>query len=174
MRLFTILICILLQEEQKGDSQKDDETTEDEEVKQEPVGTEDSDSNKLEDVIDTSLTVKSEVTGDDEEKQDVEKDVEESDVDLLQNDGDIKLEDLEEQNKVEDNKEVGLITNKAMFILLISDQNFSDANDMKLLLVIFPCIPLHPHCKLVPVQSREYECSFLQCFCTCHMQRTFT
>ena len=84
-----------------------------EEVKQEPVDTEESDSNKLEDTIDTSLTVKSEVTGDDDddedEKQDMEKDVEESDADLLQNDGDIKLEDLEEPNGVEDNKEVGLI-----------------------------------------------------------------
>ena len=84
-----------------------------EEVKQEPVDTEESDSNKLEDTIDTSLTVKSEVTGDDDddedEKQDMEKDVEESDADLLQNDGDIKLEDLEEPNGVEDNKEVCLI-----------------------------------------------------------------
>lgn len=83
-----------------------------EEVKEESVDTEESDSNKLEDTIDTSLTVKSEVTGDDDdedEKQDIEKDVEESDTDLLQNDGDIKLEDLEEPNGVEDNKEVGLI-----------------------------------------------------------------
>lgn len=83
-----------------------------EEVKEESVDTEESDSNKLGDTIDTSLTVKSEVTGDDDdedEKQDMEKDVEESDTDLLQNDGDIKLEDLEEPNGVEDNKEVGLI-----------------------------------------------------------------
>ena len=82
-----------------------------EEVKQESIDTDESDSNKLEEIIDTSLTVKSEVTGgdddDDDVKQDVEKDVEESDADLLQNDGDIKLEDLEELNGVEDNKEVG-------------------------------------------------------------------
>ena len=80
-----------------------------EEVKEESVDADESDSNKLEDIIDTSLTVKSEVMGDeddDDEKQDTEKDVEESDADLLQNDGDIKLEDLEEPNGVEDNKEV--------------------------------------------------------------------
>jgi len=80
-----------------------------EEVKEESVDADESDSNKLEDIIDTSLTVKSEVMGDeddDDEKQDTEKDVEESDADLLQNDGDIKLEDVEEPNGVEDNKEV--------------------------------------------------------------------
>lgn len=85
-------------------------------MKQESVDTDESDSNKLEDIIDTSLTVKSEVTGDDDddndEKQDTEKDVEESDADLLQNDGDIKLEDLEELNGVEENKEVGLVINR--------------------------------------------------------------
>ena len=63
--------------------------------------------------------MKSEVTGDDEEKQDDEKEVEESDTDMLQNDGDIKLEDLEEQTEGEDNKEVGLITKNAMFVLLV-------------------------------------------------------
>lgn len=81
---------------------------------EESVDTDESDSNKLEDINDTSLTVKSEVAGDDDdndddEKQDMEKDVEESDADVLQNDGDIKLEDLEELNGVEDNKEVGLM-----------------------------------------------------------------
>lgn len=83
-------------------------------MKEESVDTDESDSNKLEDINDTSLTVKSEVAGDDDdndddEKQDMEKDVEESDADVLQNDGDIKLEDLEELNGVEDNKEVGLM-----------------------------------------------------------------
>lgn len=63
--------------------------------------------------------MKSEVTGDYEEKQDDEKEVEESDTDMLQNDGDIKLEDLEEQTEGEDNKEVGLITKNAMFVLLV-------------------------------------------------------
>lgn len=95
-----------------------------EEIKQEPVDTDESDSNKLEDIIDTSLTVKSEVTGDDdnvEEKQDTEKDVEESDADLLQNDGDIKLEDLEEPNGVEDNKEVCLIMKQTIFISSVLD-----------------------------------------------------
>lgn len=95
-----------------------------EEIKQEPVDTDESDSNKLEDIIDTSLTVKSEVTGDDddvEEKQDIEKDVEESDADLLQNDGDIKLEDLEEPNGVEDNKEVCLIMKQTIFISSVLD-----------------------------------------------------
>lgn len=82
------------------------------ELKQEPADDEDTDSNKLEDVMDTSLTEKSEVAGDDEEKHDAEKDVEESDADLLQNDGDIKLEDLEVQNGAEDNKEVGFIMNE--------------------------------------------------------------
>lgn len=94
------------------------------EIKQEPVDTDESDSNKLEDIIDTSLTVKSEVTGDDddvEEKQDTEKDVEESDADLLQNDGDIKLEDLEEPNGVEDNKEVCLIMKQTIFISSVLD-----------------------------------------------------
>lgn len=81
---------------------------------EESVDTDESDSNKLEDINDTSLTVKSEVAGDDDdndddEKQDMEKDVEESDADVLQNDGDIKLEDLEELNGVEDNREVGLM-----------------------------------------------------------------
>lgn len=81
---------------------------------EESVDTDESDSNKLEDINDTSLTVKSEVAGDDDdnnddEKRDMEKDVEESDADVLQNDGDIKLEDLEELNGVEDNKEVGLM-----------------------------------------------------------------
>ena len=69
-------------------------------MKEEPADTDNSDSNKLDDIIDTSLTVKSEVGEDDDEKKDSEKDVEENDVDLLQNDGDIKLEDLEEQNDV--------------------------------------------------------------------------
>lgn len=95
-----------------------------EEIKQEPVDTDESDSNKLEDIIDTSLTVKSEVTGDDddvEEKRDTEKDVEESDADLLQNDGDIKLEDLEEPNGVEDNKEVCLIMKQTIFISSVLD-----------------------------------------------------
>lgn len=95
-----------------------------EEIKQEPVDTDESDSNKLEDIIDTSLTVKSEVTGDDddvEEKQDTEKDVKESDADLLQNDGDIKLEDLEEPNGVEDNKEVCLIMKQTIFISSVLD-----------------------------------------------------
>lgn len=95
-----------------------------EEIKQEPVDTDESDSNKLEDIIDTSLTVKSEVIGDDddvEEKQDTEKDVEESDADLLQNDGDIKLEDLEEPNGVEDNKEVCLIMKQTIFISSVLD-----------------------------------------------------
>lgn len=83
-------------------------------MKEESVDTDESDSNKLEDINDTSLTVKSEVAGDDDdnnddEKRDMEKDVEESDADVLQNDGDIKLEDLEELNGVEDNKEVGLM-----------------------------------------------------------------
>ena len=97
-----------------------------EEVKQESIDTDESDSNKLEEIIDTSLTVKSEVTGgddddDDDEKQDVEKDVEESDADLLQNDGDIKLEDLEELNGVEDNKEVGLMMKQTTCIFSVLD-----------------------------------------------------
>ena len=90
------------------------------------MDTEESDSNKLEDVIDTSLTVKSEVTGDDDdddgeddEKQDMEKDAEESDADVLQNDGDIKLEDLEELNGVEDNKEVGLMMKQTTCIFSV-------------------------------------------------------
>ena len=101
-------------------------------MKQESVDTDESDSNKLEDVIDTSLTVKSEVTGDDDddgeddEKQDMEKDAEEkdaeeSDADVLQNDGDIKLEDLEELNGVEDNKEVGLMMKQTTCIFSILD-----------------------------------------------------
>jgi len=98
-------------QEETSDNQKEDNVTGVEEVKQESVDADESDSNKLEDIIDTSLTVKSEVTGDededdDDEKQDMEKDVEESDAEVLQNDGDIKLEDLEEPNGIEENKEV--------------------------------------------------------------------
>lgn len=51
----------------------------------------------------------------------MEKDVEESDVDVLQNDGDIKLEDLEELNGVEDNKEVGLMMKQIICIFLELD-----------------------------------------------------
>ena len=40
--------------------------------------------------------------------------------------------------------------------------NLSNANDMKLFLMIFPRISLH--CMLVPVQNREYETGLLsQC-----------
>lgn len=93
---------------------------------EESVDTDESDSNKLEDINDTSLTVKSEVAGDDDdndddEKQDMEKDVEESDADMLQNDGDIKLEDLEELNGVEDNKEVGLMMKQTTCIFSVLD-----------------------------------------------------
>lgn len=93
---------------------------------EESVDTDESDSNKLEDINDTSLTVKSEVAGDDDdndddEKQDMEKDVEESDADVLQNDGDIKLEDLEELNGVEDNKEVGLMMKQTTCIFSVLD-----------------------------------------------------
>ena len=98
--------------------------------KEEPLDADDLDSNKLDSIIDTSLTVKSEV-GDDnnddgdevndddddddddeeeeeEEKKDSEKDVEEDDGDLIPNEGDIKVEDLEEQNDLDNNKEVGI------------------------------------------------------------------
>lgn len=77
-------------------------------MKQEPAD-EESDSNKIDDMIDISMHVKSEVTddGENDEKQDAEKDVDAAD--LLQNDGDIKLEDLEEQNDLDDNKEVGFV-----------------------------------------------------------------
>lgn len=93
---------------------------------EESVDTDESDSNKLEDINDTSLTVKSEVAGDDDdnnddEKRDMEKDVEESDADVLQNDGDIKLEDLEELNGVEDNKEVGLMMKQTTCIFSVLD-----------------------------------------------------
>lgn len=95
-------------------------------MKEESVDTDESDSNKLEDINDTSLTVKSEVAGDDDdnnddEKRDMEKDVEESDADVLQNDGDIKLEDLEELNGVEDNKEVGLMMKQTTCIFSVLD-----------------------------------------------------
>lgn len=77
-------------------------------MKQEPAD-EESDSNKIDDMIDISMHVKSEVTddGENDDKQDAEKDVDAAD--LLQNDGDIKLEDLEEQNDLDDNKEVGFV-----------------------------------------------------------------
>lgn len=96
---------------------------------EESVDTDESDSNKLEDINDTSLTVKSEVAGDDDddnnddEKRDMEKDVEESDADVLQNDGDIKLEDLEELNGVEDNKEVGLMMKQTTCIFSVLDRH---------------------------------------------------
>ena len=103
--------------------------------KEESLDADDLDSNKLDSIIDTSLTVKSEVgddnndDGDDndgdevnddddddddeeeeeeEEKKDSEKDVEEDDGDLIPNEGDIKVEDLEEQNDLDNNKEVGI------------------------------------------------------------------
>ena len=86
----------------------DNDVPGDEEMKQEPAD-EESDSNKIDDMIDISMHVKSEVTddGENDEKQDAEKDVDAAD--LLQNDGDIKLEDLEEQNDLDDNKEVGFV-----------------------------------------------------------------
>ena len=102
--------------------------------KEELLDADDLDSKKLDSIIDTSLTVKSEVgddnndDGDDndgdevndddddddddddeeEEKKDSEKDVEEDDGDLIPNEGDIKVEDLEEQNDLDNNKEVGI------------------------------------------------------------------
>ena len=98
-------------------------------MKEEPLDADDLDSNKLDNIIDTSLTVKSEV-GDDEndvdddnaaeaadEKKDSGKDVEEEDDgNLLLNEGDIKVEDLEEQNDLEDTKEVGIIRPKSLYI----------------------------------------------------------
>ena len=106
--------------------------------KEEPLDADDLDSNKLDSIIDTSLTVKSEVGddnndgGDDndgdevnddddddddeeeEEKKDSEKDVEEDDGDLIPNEGDIKVEDLEEQNDLDNNKEVGIGGQKSL------------------------------------------------------------
>ena len=107
--------------------------------KEEPLDADDLDSNKLDSIIDTSLTVKSEVgddnndDGDDndgdevnddddddddddeeEEKKDSEKDVEEDDGDLIPNEGDIKVEDLEEQNDLDNNKEVGIGGHKSL------------------------------------------------------------
>ena len=108
--------------------------------KEEPLDADDLDSNKLDSIIDTSLTVKSEVgddnndDGDDndgdevnddddddeeeeeeeEEKKDSEKDVEEDDGDLIPNEGDIKVEDLEEQNNLDNNKEVGIGGQKSL------------------------------------------------------------
>ena len=64
--------------------------------------------------------MKSEVAEDDDEddeKQDTEKDVEEGDADTLQDDGDVKLEDLEEPNGVEDNKEVGFMYDETDHII---------------------------------------------------------
>ena len=110
----------------------------DEAFKEEPLDADDLDSNKLDSIIDTSLTVKSEVgddnndDGDDndgdevnddddddeeeeeEEKKDSEKDVEEDDGDLIPNEGDIKVEDLEEQNDLDNNKEVGIRGQKVL------------------------------------------------------------
>ena len=109
-------------------------------LKEEPLDADDLDSNKLDSIIDTSLTVKSEVgddnndDGDDndgdevnddddddddeeeeeEEKKDSEKDVEEDDGDLIPNEGDIKVEDLEEQNDLDNNKEVGIGGQKSL------------------------------------------------------------
>ena len=111
--------------------------------KEEPLDADDLDSNKLDSIIDTSLTVKSEVgddnndDGDDndgdevndddddddddeeeeeeeEEKKDSEKDVEDDDGDLIPNEGDIKVEDLEEQNDLDNNKEVGIGGQKSL------------------------------------------------------------
>ena len=107
--------------------------------KEEPLDADDLDSNKLDSIIDTSLTVKSEVSddnnddGDDndgdevndddddddeeeeeEEKKDSEKDVEEDDGDLIPNEGDIKVEDPEEQNDLDNNKEVGIGGQKSL------------------------------------------------------------
>ena len=111
---------------------------EDKAFKEEPLDADDLDSNKLDSIIDTSLTVKSEVgddnndNGDDndgdevnddddddddeeeEEKKDSEKDVEEDDGDLIPNEGDIKVEDLEEQNDLDNNKEVGIGGQKSL------------------------------------------------------------
>ena len=79
---------------------------------------EETDSNKVEDMIESSEPLKSELVdnGDNDEKQDVEKDIEDDDVDLLQDDGDIKLEDLEEQNDLSDNKEVCYIREQPLLV----------------------------------------------------------
>ena len=113
---------------------------EDKAFKEEPLDADDLDSNKLDSIIDTSLTVKSEIGddnndgGDDndgdevndddddddddddeeEEKKDSEKDVEEDNGDLIPNEGDIKVEDLEEQNDLDNNKEVGIGGQKSL------------------------------------------------------------
>lgn len=67
-------------------------------------------------MIESSEPLKSELidNGDNDEKQDAEKDMEDDAVDLLQDDGDIKLEDLEEQNDLSDNKEVGYIREQSL------------------------------------------------------------
>ena len=79
---------------------------------------EETDSNKVEDMIESSEPLKSELVdnGDNDEKQDAEKDIEDDDVDLLQDDGDIKLEDLEEQNDLSDNKEVCYIREQPLLV----------------------------------------------------------
>ena len=67
------------------------------------------DSNKIEDMIETSMHEKSESldNGNNDEKQDAEKVSLDDAADLLQDDGDIKLEDIEEQSDLDLSKEVG-------------------------------------------------------------------
>ena len=67
-------------------------------------------------MIESSEPLKSELidNGDNDEKQDADKDIEDDVIDLLQDDGDVKLEDLEEQNDLSDNKEVGYIREQSL------------------------------------------------------------
>ena len=67
-------------------------------------------------MIESSEPPKSELidNGDNDEKQDADKDIEDDVIDLLQDDGDVKLEDLEEQNDLSDNKEVGYIREQSL------------------------------------------------------------
>lgn len=103
------MISFWKDEEEKENVTQEDETEDEEngnliaeeDFKQEDADSEEElDSNKIEESIDTS-NIKSEDVENDE-KQDAEKDV--GDSLLIEND--IKLEDLEEQNDVDESKEV--------------------------------------------------------------------
>lgn len=108
----------MLEEEEE----EDNDVTRDEGILLDVADSEEgTDSNKVEDEsMESSFPVKSEVFDNDEndEKHDAEKDIDIAE--LLHTEGDIKLEDLEEENDMnQSTPEVGLFGNSCNFCLFI-------------------------------------------------------
>lgn len=113
----------MLEEEEE----EDNDVTRDEGILLDVADSEEgTDSNKVEDEsMESSFPVKSEVFDNDEndEKHDAEKDIDIAE--LLHTEGDIKLEDLEEENDMnQSTPEVGLFGNSCnlcLFIIVVID-----------------------------------------------------